>query len=373
MKPFRFGDVVPAEYQCPRPDLLRTITGHLRAGQKVLLQGERRMGKTSFVRYVVAPETKARMFSVSLWGVKSVDEFTRQCLRGLQQVKEQSSVLRKMGRALNERLAPSVQVAGIGLTLQPTAALGLDVLETVLDELYREHKKEPVFAFWDEFQEVLKLKDADTVLGRFRGAVQHQSGMAHLFAGSDRNRMHEIFNHPKSPLFKGAATVEFDQIPDQDFARWITAQFRRGKVSVMYETVAAILDVTDRISGDVQQLCAALWDLAKPGDTIDNATLEKAYALVWAGESRSYEYIVQDSTELQLRCLTLLASEPSMTPTGGDFVRASGARSGSSVMRALNRYVAQAVLVKRGPNYFFSNPFFRLWLAARAKARGDQV
>jgi hypothetical protein len=331
------------------------------------------MGKTSFVRYVVAPEIRARVFSVSLWGVKSVDEFTRQCLRGLQQVKDQSSVLRKMGRALNERLAPSVQVAGVGLTLQPTAALGLDVLEVVLDELYREHKKAPVFAFWDEFQEVLKLKDADTVLGRFRSAVQHQSGMAHLFAGSDRNRMHEIFNHPKSPLFKGAATVEFDRIPDQDFARWITAQFRRGKISVMQETVAAILDVTDRISGDVQQLCAALWDLAKPGDTIDAAALEKAYALVWAGESRSYEYIVQDSTELQFRCLTLLASESAMTPTSGDFVRASGARSGSSVLRALNRYVNQAVLVKRGPNYFFSNPFFRLWLAARERARSGNA
>lgn len=62
-----------------------------------------------------------------------------------------------------------------------------------------------------------------------------------------------------------------------------------------------------------------------PDGSIDGPAIDRSAndwsvkSLVWAGESRSYEYIVQDSTELQLRCLTLLASESAMTPTGGDF------------------------------------------------------
>ncbi|MDR1282122.1 MAG: hypothetical protein LBK99_15070 [Opitutaceae bacterium] len=362
MKPFRFGDVVPAEFQCPQPVLLKTVLDHLASGQKVLLQGERRMGKTSFVRFTVAPRLKRRLFHVSLWGVKTVDDLTRQCLLALQRMKRDDTLASKAARILKERLGPSLAIGGISIAMAPATPLGMDVLESVLDEVWSEHQVKPVFAFWDEFQEILKMPGADDIIGRLRSMIQHHTGMAYVFAGSDRNRMHGIFNHPKSPFFKGAATMEFDRIGTAVFTKWLRTRFALGEVTVPDAIMEEIFTITDRVSGDVQQLCSALWDVAERGATLGERHLAQACRVLWGGESRTYEMIVGETTALQMRCLRTLARLPGIQATGSEFLRESGASSPSSVARALDRLVGQSILRKRGATHTFVNPFFRLWL-----------
>ena len=50
--PFRYGCVVEGEYFCPRPELERQLRDYAEAGQNLVIQGERRMGKTSLVKKV---------------------------------------------------------------------------------------------------------------------------------------------------------------------------------------------------------------------------------------------------------------------------------------------------------------------------------
>ena len=49
MNPFKYGETVNGENFCRRPELSRTLRGYVEAGQNVVIQGERRMGKTSLV------------------------------------------------------------------------------------------------------------------------------------------------------------------------------------------------------------------------------------------------------------------------------------------------------------------------------------
>ena len=46
--PFRYGCVVDGEYFCPRPELERQLRNYAESGQNLVIQGERRMGKTSW-------------------------------------------------------------------------------------------------------------------------------------------------------------------------------------------------------------------------------------------------------------------------------------------------------------------------------------
>ena len=48
--PFRYGCVVDGEYFCPRPELERQLRRYAESGQNLVIQGERRMGKTSLVK-----------------------------------------------------------------------------------------------------------------------------------------------------------------------------------------------------------------------------------------------------------------------------------------------------------------------------------
>ena len=49
MNPFKYGSTVDGEHFCPRPELERKLASYIEAGQNVVIQGERRTGKTSLV------------------------------------------------------------------------------------------------------------------------------------------------------------------------------------------------------------------------------------------------------------------------------------------------------------------------------------
>lgn len=362
MKPFRFGEVVPAEFQCPRPALLRTMAAQLRDGQKVLLLGERRMGKTSFLCHAVAPALKQRLFLVSLWGIKSADELSAQLRAALIRLRRDSPVFQKAKRFLATRVSTNIDLGVLAAQSLPPDTGGADSLEQLLDELYAEHKSSPVLAIWDEFQEILKLPDGDALIGRLRNSIQHFSGMAHVFAGSDRNRMHGIFNDPASPFFKGAATVVFDKIEPLEFSAWIRKRFARDDVAVSDDLMDAIFKLACSVSGDVQQLCSALWTVAKRGEKIGARHLALALHEIWANESRSYEAIVDEATETQMKSLRALAQHPGVPVSGAEFGKLAGVSAPSSVTRALNALVARNVLCKTGASYSFINPFFMEWL-----------
>ena len=351
-----------AEFQCPRPALLKGMTSRLRDGQKILLLGERRMGKTSFLCHAVAPALKQRLFLVSLWGVKSADELAAQLRAALIRLRRASPVLQKARRFLATRMAANIDLGVLAAHSVPGDTGGADVLEQLLDELYAEHKNSPVLAVWDEFQELLKLPDGDSLIGRLRNSIQHFSGMAHVFAGSDRNRMHGIFNDPASPFFKGAATVVFDKIEPAHFAAWIRRRFARAEVTVTDDLMNAIFEMSALVSGDVQQLCSALWAVAKPGENLGSRHLARALHEIWANESRFYEVIVDETTEAQLKCLKALAHCPGMPVAGVDFGKVAGVSAPSTVTRALNALVSKNVLRKSCPAYSFINPFFMEWL-----------
>lgn len=52
--PFRYGCVVDGEYFCPRPELERQLRNYAESGQNLVIQEERRMGKTSLVKKALA-------------------------------------------------------------------------------------------------------------------------------------------------------------------------------------------------------------------------------------------------------------------------------------------------------------------------------
>jgi len=47
MNPFKYGCVVAGENYCRRPELQRQLSELVKSGQNVVVQGPRRMGKTS--------------------------------------------------------------------------------------------------------------------------------------------------------------------------------------------------------------------------------------------------------------------------------------------------------------------------------------
>ena len=86
-----------------------------------------------------------------------------------------------------------------------TIPFSQDSTHGALDLIYSyQTKKKSIVVVFDEFQDILNLKDAGKVLAILHSKVRFHSDVSYLFSGSVRNKMMEIFSDPDSPFFKSA-------------------------------------------------------------------------------------------------------------------------------------------------------------------------
>ena len=96
MNPFKYGQVVSGNSFCNCPELLKALKNHIKAAQNSVLQGDRRMGKTSLVYQTVAELKGYRMLAVDLMGIKSSDDLCKRFARSIISLEQKSGPLEKV-------------------------------------------------------------------------------------------------------------------------------------------------------------------------------------------------------------------------------------------------------------------------------------
>ena len=82
-----------------------------------------------------------------------------------------------------------------------------------------------------------------------------------------------MFSNSRSPFYKSAALFDIDRIDDADFMDFLSRRFKTGNRTISEETLRNILNIADRVSGDVQELCDAIWATTEPGAAISNSDI----------------------------------------------------------------------------------------------------
>ena len=368
VNPFRYGTVVSGKDFYGRQDLIEQLTGYIKAGQNVVLQGERRIGKTSLAVETVRRMNKYRLLRVNCMEVKSVDALCKHILHAILALERSENSFNRLLKSL-AHLRPTLGINPVTgeptLSFDAQARLQADSIPEVLRVIESLHRNKPLVAFFDEFQDILKVEeDPRGVLAQLRGTIQHQTEVPYLFAGSIRNRMDEIFNHPESPFFKSALTLSVGPLSQQEFVAHLMERFRAGGRTVTTEVLQRIFDLTDGVTGDIQQFCEALWTVSDSGETIKNEKVVEALQLIFSRELKSYELILARLTAGYVRILQTLAKLGGEQPTSAAFLRQSAA-SAAAVSQALKRMAELKIVFHDGRRWRFTNSFFGAWLLSR--------
>ena len=215
---------------------------------------------------------------------------------------------------------------------------------------------------FDEFQDMLNVENAQAVLATMRSKIQCQPNTPYIFLGSVRNEMSAMFSCSRSPFYKSAALFDIGRIDDADFKAFLTRRFKMGGRTVSDEILNRILDLADHVSGDVQELCDALWASTEKGAVISESDLPIALELVFARESKAYAPIVASLTAIQMRVLRGIARLGGRQTLSKDFLRQTGVANAGSVRKSILRMVELDVLCAHEGGYRLSNPFFGAWL-----------
>jgi len=367
--PFKYGCVVGGESFCERPELERRLAGFVRSGQNVVIQGERRMGKTSLVRETVGKMRGVSLVYVDLLGVCDPADF---CARVAAAQAESGKTLpfyRKLGKMLS-KLRPTVSIdtdSGMPVfSIDKAAALSSGSVETVLSAIAEDAKSRRLCVVFDEFQDILGMDDGTRTLAVMRGKIQLDSSTPYLFLGSVRNKMTDIFWNPDSPFYHSAAALPVGEIPADDFYRFAEPKFRSGGRMLPRESFDAIFSAAQRIPGYVQELCDAIWDCTDSGVGIGADELEEGLQCVFARERDHYEIFMERLTPIQRRVVMALAVHGGRNVYSGAFLMNAQVAGVGTMRRSMAKLMAEKLIYRHNDEYKFFNPFFAQWLRKKA-------
>ncbi len=366
MNPFNYGHIVEKEDFCRRPELVKKLADSIKKGQNVYIQGERRIGKTSLICETIRKLKKYRILYIDLLEAKTSDDLLKRMILALISMEKKAGYFEKVLLKLSHiRPVASIDpITGLPtLTVDASVELKPDSIPEILDLISSYHSKtKPLVVVFDEFQDVLNLKDARQTLAMLRSKIQFQSDIPYVFAGSIRNKMDSIFNDPDSAFFKSAIPVYVGPLDTDIFKQFIKNKFKRGKRQITAEALNSIFGICFNITGDIQQLCSALWDLTSSGDLISGEQMPAALERIFLHELKGYETILKIISRQQLKLLTALARLGGKAPMSSEFLKNSGIAQASSVQRALSRLIKLRIVFHYENEYRFTNPFFRAWL-----------
>ncbi len=364
MLPFRTGQVVIAKDFCGRKEELKRLRMYLESCNRVYIQGERRVGKSSLVAETVRRMRGWILVHVDLLGVKSARDVGRRIASAVVSSAKDDALAVKTLRAIAS-LRPSVdfdpQTGSPSISFGTQGADTPETVELALD-LLKGRKKAVLFL--DEFQDLLGIRDTEQVIALMRGRIQLMRSVSVVYAGSVRNEMDRMFTDPEAPFYKSAMKIALGPIKQQTVCRFIKDKFADGNRTVGLDVLPGIYEMVRGNPGDMIKLCVGLWEMTSPGDEITVDRISDALELLWGLEEQNYEDRIRELSEQQVMCLRALAV-CGITKGNKDFVERTGIVLQQSVGRALKRLAERRVLICESGEYRFSDPFFAAWIRAK--------
>jgi uncharacterized protein len=367
MNPFVYGRVVSKKEFCPRPQLEARLKSHILSHQNVLVEGERRTGKTSLICETIRKIKNNSLLYVDLLEIKDVDELCRRMIKALVSMSQKENIFQMVLKNL-AHIKPVISIDT--LTGLPTVSIGMDSrlppnsIEEILDLVDKQKGSKNIVIVFDEFQDILNLDDHKSILGILRSKIQFMKDITFIFSGSIRNTMNSLFSDPESPFFKSAITIEVGEIEKNHFETFLHEKMAHGKRRVQKEIFQKISEICQTTSGDMQQFCAALWDCTDEGDDIGESYIPKALQLIFSMERKGYEAHLGRISSQQKRCLIGLAKQGGKLVLGAAFLKYTGINQPASIKKAVGRLIDLKIIYSINNEYKFTNPFFKAWLAS---------
>ena len=375
INPFRYGREV--ELLVDRADEVARI---VRIGENcgtLFFIGPRRYGKTSILRVADAALTKAGVV-VLRYDAEAFENI------GLLAAALMTGALRKYASALDRAQAAAKRFFATlkpSLSIDPvdgkiTVSMGLDptahntqvpLLTDVLNGIERlaAADKRKALVVLDEFQQVVSEAGEKTER-QIRAAVQTHHDVGYVFAGSSTRMMTDMISSSARAFWNLGDQLHLGPIPRRDFIPFLRTGLESTGATVAEEAVLRILDLSEDVPYNVQQLASQCFTLLRDGGGrhLSAQMVDEALAQVIAMQHVSYLQRWLSLSVAQKRTLKIVIEER------GDFQLAEAARRHglprTTMQRALQilekEHFLRQDFARTGMVWRLEDPFLRGWL-----------
>jgi hypothetical protein len=120
-----------------------------------------------------------------------------------------------------------------------------------------------------------------------RAVFQAQPDVSHVYLGSKRSLMAELFTNANEPFWRSAKHIELGRLPLDAFAAFIAERFEATGKHVPAGVVDGVLAITRGHPYGTQELCYALWEETPADGGATKVALDGALAHVLRSENRT--------------------------------------------------------------------------------------
>lgn len=376
MNPFRTAGVIQSPYFTDREaEVARILEAMRMPGGKLIVSGERRMGKTSAL--VIALEAHR-----ATGGAGILADFSTASTPVDLANRILSAATRELHRRWQDRvmgffrqLRPEVTLGSDPAGL-PTASFGVGLRESsdddqyqtltgVLDALERmfADRSETFAVVLDEFQEIHGL-GGEQAEWRLRGVAQHHQHLSYVFAGSKTSLIRRMQNKNRA-FYQLADRLPFGPIDPTHMARWIDARMAGENVRVA-GAGQAIVALAGPRTRDIVQLARKTFDHARGSGGANEQVVAEAFGELIAEEDDAVRLYWDGLTAGQQNVLRAIAAgEPQLTGQGAQ--RRFALASPPAVKKTADKFEEDGVAIRIGDgSYECDSPFVRGWLIQHA-------
>ncbi len=368
--PFSYGGIVAGKQFCNRIKEMDDLVRAGLNGEKLFIHGERRIGKTSLLRKVMAEFSNKKVIPVliNVWKCVDAADFVNVCASGFAQAEGSTGLLKRV-RKLFEGLNPAVTIDDNGrpsLTFERGAGkLSSGQLENVLEASWKiadSNRDKRLLVIFDEFQQVRLLGD-DRIERLLRSVVQERSDIAWFFCGSRAHLIKQMFLDSGSPLYRSAGHYPIENITDEHWIPFISEKFRCTGRCISRTVTKELLDLTSGHPYYTQLLCSALWDLCEPEGITSDDMLHQALDTLLERENSTYHMLWDSLPDQSKRMLRAIALEnPLISPYSGEVLRKYGFTSPSSSGRAIEYLSSHDIITgSKSSGYIVIDRFLGIW------------
>jgi hypothetical protein len=376
INPFRFGDLALDDFFTDRETELAELTADIRNGQNVVIFAPRRFGKSSLMwraAQQLVRDGSVLVAQVDLMKAPTKERFAEKLAAAIyEEIASPLFKLREQATAVFRglRILPTMTVAIDG-SMSFSFAAGQEAadIDATIEHLLElpaqlaSERGRRVALVLDEFQEIMRMDPG--LLTLMRAVFQEQPDVSHVYLGSSRHMLEQVFNDENEPFWRSAKQVELGPIPAPEFSRYIGESFERTGRVIEPQTIEQLLVITQLHPYGTQELAYALWAATAPGATAGGSELAVGLRQVLRSESAHFSRIWERAPRSQRLVLEALARSPGGQLFGAAYRRDYGLPGPSSVQAAVTALAEDELISATSSGFRIAEPFLAEWILQR--------
>ena len=368
MNPFSYGTIVKGSSFYDREEECARIVSTLSGGNNIVLYAPRRFGKTSLIFKAIEQLEKADFSCIyfDFMPVFSPESFVRLYTKALSAKQSNLNKFSQIFSSIVKTIRPVLNFGQDGMPEFSIDFANAKVDETVIAQLLDipetlAEKNKRVIVFFDEFQEVTKLKNINFE-ALLRSKVQQQQKTNYLFFGSKTHLLKEMFNDKRKAFYNSALQMSIGPLPQKDTIAFLYTKFSLSNIFISDETAKYIIKIAADIPHYIQLLASEVWQNTINTQTTITKTIVDESAQRLLGFKSDYYMELYDRRSPNQKQLLKALTLDRKNIFSADYLKKHRLSAVSTLQRSVKELINDGIIEKRGDEYFIADPFFKLFV-----------